>query len=214
MDRLKAVPKIVELILAARQAPNSLSSLIEALRMTDPQAVELLTQHQGEFRALLSSVGPLVPTPATDAAAPASDALGGSPEAASSPEQGADEAAQVCPVCLEAMGGGGSTTSNAATKEIVTLACGHQIHLSCWLPCVLPIGGGGTAQERHVEDRMGRKCGVCRGEFSQATQRGTIRASNQIGCVLRGAPRAERAPCCYIEVTCVIPYTPADATRV
>ena len=77
---------------------------------------------------------------------------------------------QECPVCLEAVGGGGAD-GDSAMKEVVSLSCGHQIHLSCWLPCVLPIGGGGTAQERHVEDRMGRKCGVCRGEFSQQTQR-------------------------------------------
>ena len=68
-----------------------------------------------------------------------------------------------CPVCLN------SIESVEAKSEFVVLSCKHKIHLSCWLPCALPIGGGGTAQERYIEDRMGRKCPMCRNDFSAAT---------------------------------------------
>ena len=152
MDRLKADPKIVELINSARAAPASLNSLITTLNTSYPESVRLLQEHQAEFRALLSSQVPLALSEPVEAGA----------------QRTLDETGHVCPVCLETLGGAAAT---AAAKEIVSLACGHQIHLSCWLPCVLPIGGGGTAQERHIEDRMGRKCGFCRAEFSQETQR-------------------------------------------
>ena len=64
--------------------------------------------------------------------------------------------------CFICMG----TTEGRADKERLTLACGHSVHLACWLPCVLSTMGEDSAQARFVEDRLGRKCGLCRGEFS------------------------------------------------
>ena len=65
-----------------------------------------------------------------------------------------------CPVCLGELEG-------EAAAEAVTLRCGHTVHVECWLPIVLMVGAGDTAQRRHIEDRMGRKCPVCRTDFSE-----------------------------------------------
>ena len=59
------------------------------------------------------------------------------------------------------------TTEGKAAKEIITLSCGHSVHAACWIPCVLPTLGEDSAQARYVEDRLGRKCGLCRCEFSE-----------------------------------------------
>ena len=58
------------------------------------------------------------------------------------------------------------TSDGRMAQEMVVLACGHRMHLACWIPCVLPTSGSGSAQARFIEDRMGRKCPACRGEFS------------------------------------------------
>ena len=65
-----------------------------------------------------------------------------------------------CPVCLGDLEG-------EAAAEAVTLRCGHTMHVQCWLPIVMMVGAGDTAQRRHIEDRMGRKCPVCRTDFSE-----------------------------------------------
>jgi hypothetical protein len=77
-------------------------------------------------------------------------------------DAGADTSTNRAPECAVCLGG----IEGVAATEAVTLACGHRLHLACWLPCVLMVGGGDTAQERHIEDRLGRKCPACRGEFS------------------------------------------------
>jgi hypothetical protein len=65
-----------------------------------------------------------------------------------------------CFVCV-------GTTEGKAAKEVITLSCGHSVHAACWVPCVLPTLGEDSAQARYVEDRLGRKCGFCRTEFSE-----------------------------------------------
>jgi hypothetical protein len=105
------------------------------------------------------------------------------------PEEEEEEAAAVgvvdewqCPVCLDLI------EDDQAKTEFVVLSCKHKIHLACWLPCALPIGGGGTAQLRHIEDRLGRKCPICRGEFSQLTQK-ALKPRRE---VIRTEERADR----------------------
>lgn len=70
-----------------------------------------------------------------------------------------------CIVCLNT-----TDPDSAAAKEVLTLSCGHRMHLSCWLPCVLPVMGEDSAQARFIEDRSGRKCGLCRSELSSESQ--------------------------------------------
>jgi hypothetical protein len=70
-----------------------------------------------------------------------------------------------CIVCLNT-----TEPDSTAAKEVLTLSCGHRMHLSCWLPCVLPVMGEDSAQARFIEDRSGRKCGLCRAELSSESQ--------------------------------------------
>ena len=42
------------------------------------------------------------------------------------------------------------TSDGRMAQEMVVLACGHRMHLACWIPCVLPTSGSGSAQARFI----------------------------------------------------------------
>ena len=103
-------------------------------------------------------------------------------------ERGDEEldAAPHCPVCQ-------GTTEGRAAAEVVRLACGHEMHVSCWLPCVLPTMGKDSAQARFIEDRMGRKCPACRSEFSDELSE-TLKARRQFIREVRAQERTRQDP--------------------
>ena len=124
MDKLLAAPPIVRLIAAARTAPASLPSLLEELHRVEPALVSLVTLHRDAFTALLNGSDPLPAPPETKPV----DSYGAALDTVSDTVSDAMSDA-ACPVCLEACG---------SSSEFVALACGHGVHLACWLPCVMP----------------------------------------------------------------------------
>ena len=85
------------------------------------------------------------------------------------------------------------TSDGRMAQEMVVLACGHRMHLACWIPCVLPTSGSGSAQARFIEDRMGRKCPACRGEFS-AELADALKERRQLIRDVKSADRVRQDP--------------------
>jgi len=182
-----SIPQLVAVVDAARRDSGTLVSGLTSLCAETPAIGELIGMHKEEFATLLNSTEPL-PKVATATEADkmdtsddgalatlanlssTADPLPPEKEAAMATSDDPEtetartvptppDRAPDCPVCLGELGGD-------AAAEAVTLRCGHTVHLACWMPVVLMVGAGETAQRRHIEDRMGRKCVLCRTDFS------------------------------------------------